>query len=111
MSEDQYPISPTNMNRAPAYYISGRQFGPSRIFRNLLIGAGIVLVLTLIETGIFGLINPSHFSALVPFILSAPYWLLLPLLDLVLSFLFAQLADKPLALGRYLQDEQNALEY
>src|SRR5437588_4226455 len=110
MSEDQYPISSTNMNRAPANYISGRQFGPPRIFRNLLMGAGIVPVLTLIETGIFGLINPSHFSALLPFIISAPYWLLLPLVEFVLAFLLVQVADKPLALDLYLQDAQKALE-
>jgi HEAT repeat protein len=110
MSEDQYPASPTNMNRAPIYYVSNRHFAPSRIFRNLLMGAGIVLVLTLIEAGIFGLINPSHFSALVPFIISAPYWLLLPLVEFLLAFLLVQVADKPLALGLYLQDAQKAQE-
>lgn len=110
MSEDQHPVSPANINKAPIYDVSDRRFGPSRTFRNLFLAAAIALVLTLIETAIFGLINPSHFSALLPFIISVPYWLLLPLVELLLAFLLVQVAGEPLALVLYLRDVQKAQE-
>ena len=114
MATTQHPVSSANSPRN----LSHRMVS-SRLFRSILIGIAITLLLTAIELAIIWFFNPATilgdkrtnpFSTLAPLPIHTPLLLLAPLVELVAATLLVYLAARPLALRAYLRDVQKEQE-
>ncbi|HAT44589.1 MAG TPA: hypothetical protein DCS90_05745 [Ktedonobacter sp.] len=114
MVATQHPVSSTNMHRGMLYRIAS-----SRLFRSILIGIAITLLLICIELAIIWFFNPVHLLgngrasplldlASLPF--HMPLLLLVPLVELGGTTIVAYLAVRPLAFRAYLRDVQREQE-
>ncbi len=118
MIEDQQPVAPTNASRDVIDQRSNQHIAWSRIPRNLLIGVGIAIVLTCIES-VLWLVNPFHlfgsgmpdsFSAIWSISVHTPLLLFVLFVQLIVACVVVLIADKPLALQRYVRDVQKEQE-
>src|SRR5450759_3297453 len=107
MVATQHPVSSTNMHRGMLYRIAS-----SRLFRSILIGIAITLLLICIELAIIWFFNPVHLLgngrasplldlASLPF--HMPLLLLVPLVELGGTTIVAYLAVRQLAFRAYLR--------
>jgi HEAT repeat protein len=118
MIEDQRPVTPTDASREVMDHRLNNRLASSRVPRNILIGVGIVFVLTFIE-GALWIFTPFHvfgsgashnLSTLLAIPIHTPLLLLIPLMQVIAACILVQIIDKPLALRRYVRDVQKALE-
>src|SRR5438876_2101571 len=117
MIEEQHPVAPTNTNK-DALIQATDHLASSRIPRNILIGVGIAIVLTCIES-VLWLLNPLHLfgsstphsiSTLLSILGHTPLVLLILFLQVIIVCILVQIADRPLSLLRYIRDVQKAQE-
>ena len=116
--EEQSLVTPTNMGRNINQHRSKPHNNMTRFLRNILIGVGIAIVLTCIETGLwvinplhlFGSSSPHTFSALLSNLAHNPLVWLLLLVRVIAACALMFFIDKPLALRRYIRDVQKELE-
>ncbi len=117
MLEEQHPVAPTNTNKDTLIQATDH-LASSRIPRNMLIGVGITIVLTCIESALW-ILNPFHlFGSNIPHSISTvlsipahtPLVLLILLLQVIIVCILVLVADKPLSLLRYVRDIQKAQE-
>src|SRR5713226_10741977 len=108
-----YPVQSARSNRI-------QRFAFSRLFRGLLVGVGITLLLTGIELGVVWLLNPAfmlgkdtihRFSALLALPLHIPLLLLIPFFELVGISVAAYIVILPLAIIAYVRDVQKGEEH
>src|SRR5947207_1359415 len=118
MMEEQRLVTPTDMGRDINVQRSKRRVILTRFLRNILVGGGIAIVLTCIESVIW-IFNPLHLfgsdsshtiSTLLSNLAHAPLLWLLPLLQVIAVCVLMFFIDKPLALRRYVRDVQKAQE-
>src|SRR6266516_6983050 len=112
MMEDQRLVTPTGTDRKIIHQRSKRRVALSRLLRNILIGVGIAILLTCIES-VFWIFNPLHLfgsgssrnmSTLLSNLAHAPLLWLLLLLQLIAVCALMLFIDKPLALRSYVRD-------
>src|SRR5216684_1608874 len=103
-----YPVQSARSN-------SIQRIALSRLFRGILVGVGITLLLTGIELGVVWLLNPAfilgrdtihRFSALLALPLHIPLLLLIPFFELVGISVAAYIVTLPLAIMAYVRDVQ-----
>ncbi len=118
MMNEQRLVTPTDMGRDINEHSSKRRIILTRFLRNILIGIGLAIVLTAIEST-FWIFNPLHLfgndsshtvSTLLSNLAHAPLLWLLLLLQVIAACILMFFIDKPLALRRYLRDVQKAQE-
>src|SRR5215831_20539852 len=118
MMEDQRPVTSTDAGGEVMDHRLNNRLTSSRVPRNILIGVGIVFVLTFIEVALW-IFNPFHvfgsgvshtFPTLLAVPLHTPLLLLIPLMQVMAACILVQIIDMPLALRRYVRDVQKALE-
>ena len=116
--EEQRLVTPTDMGRDINEHRSKRRVILTRFLRNILIGIGIAIVLTCIES-MFWIFNPLHLfgnglshtvSTLLSNLAHTPLLWLLLLLQVIAVCVLMFFIDKPLALRRYVRDVQKAQE-
>ena len=121
MAKEQNRVTPANMRDVGIQQHPHHPMPPSRtfrIFRNILIGVGIALVLIIIECAVLFL-NPFHvlgggtpasISSLLSVLARTPLLLIVPLLTLIAVCVVVQVVDRPLALLAYLRAVQREQE-
>src|SRR6266581_732201 len=118
MMEDQQLVFPTDTGRNINHNRSHRRVALSRLLRNILIGVGIVIVLTCIEGALwifnpfhlFGNGTPRNLSTLLSNLAHTPLLWLILLIQVIAVCALMHFTDKPLALRGYIKDVQKAQE-
>ncbi len=114
MMTTQYHVSSAKSRRGSTHRII-----TSRLFRSILLGIAITLLLTCIELAIIWFFNPANilesassrsFLTLLALPIHSPFLLLIPVIELGILSLTAYLAARPLALTAYLRAIQGAQE-
>ncbi len=116
--EDQHLVFPTDTGRNINHNRSHRRVALSRLLRNILIGVGIVIVLTCIEGALwifnpfhlFGNGTPRNLSTLLSNLAHTPLLWLILLIQVIAVCALMHFTDKPLALRGYIKDVQKAQE-
>jgi HEAT repeat protein len=114
MAEDQHPVAPTETGRNVMARRSNHRSASSRVPRNIAIGVGIALLLTLIEGAVWLLAfsggGTHNISTFLSSAAHTPLFLLVLPLQLIAACTLVQVTDRPLALLRYIREVQRAQE-
>src|SRR5260370_24163265 len=111
MIEEQHSVAPTNSNKDTLIQATDH-LASSHIPHNILIGVGIAIVLTCIES-VLWILNPFHLfasgtphsiSTLLSIPVHTPLVLLILLLQVIIVYILVQFADRPLSLLRDIRD-------
>ncbi len=107
MIQEQGLVTPTRLRKDTT-----QQALSQRLLWSLLIGVGIVLILTLLQVCVLWAFNPFHIvsqtanrlAAILALPVQSPSTLTVPLVELVVAFVAVLLTAKPIELAAYLND-------